>query len=390
VLTLGEIFGPSHAYGPRAHPATCQWVSDDGYLLDALTCNQLCIAGDMPVVCSAGGTSALAIDLMHEAGLASADCMRLFRGEQEAIDCALDLARNGQRLVVQHAYPTGVLPAGALWVDASLLAYLNNKANLHELVPDNQRPCRATRSYAEVFADGGGPALPIVLKVATDLSTGAGAAVAVCRDPRDVAAAAERFVGCADQLVVEEYLPIKRNPCLHFAVMPDGAVRYLGFADQDVTDAGRYCGNWIDVGSVLARPVVDMAMAVVKRAAALGYRGVVGIDMAMLDDGQTRVLDLNFRINGSTAAVLLAPSIQNQLGPGLIHLRSFANADPIEQSLAVVREAIRADRLIPLAIFDADAAGYPDRPARLSAMILGKTKAHILETERELATHGWA
>jgi hypothetical protein len=327
---------------------------------------------------------------MHEAGLETGTHTHVYRGEDDAIERARELAAKGERLVVQHAYPTGILPPGALWMDASLLAYLNNKANLRELVPDGQRPCREMRSYAAIFGDGGGgPALPIVLKVATDLSTGAGVAVAVCRDDRDVAAAAQRFAGCADALVVEEYLPIARNPCLHFAVMPDGVVRYLGFADQDVTDGGRYCGNWMELGEVLPRRVVDMATAIVKRGASLGYRGVAGIDMAILDDGQILVLDLNFRVNGSTAAVLLAPAIRGALGPGLAHLRSFTALNSLERMTRVLRDAVRDGQLIPLAMFDADAAGHAGKPARLSAIVLGGSKEEVLDVEGALAGEGW-
>ena len=56
-----------------------------------------------------------------------------------------------------------------------------------------------------------------------------------------------------EQIVVEEVLEIVRNPCLNFAVMPDGEVRYLGFADQDISPEGKYRGNWIELESALSR-----------------------------------------------------------------------------------------------------------------------------------------
>jgi hypothetical protein len=86
---------------------------------------------------------------------------------------------------------------------------------------------------------------------------------------------AERLFQPCAQIVVEELLGIVRNPCLNFAVMSDGEVCYLGFADQDVTAAGKYRGNWIDRSSPIPQAAVDAAMEPVRRGAALGYRGVV-------------------------------------------------------------------------------------------------------------------
>ena len=88
---------------------------------------------------------------------------------------------------------------------------------------------------------GAAQPLPIVLKAATDLSSGAGADVAICRTIDDLAAARERFAGCK-RLVVESCQSILRNLCLHYAVMPDGTTR-----------------TWVSQTRILTRMVVTGA-----------------------------------------------------------------------------------------------------------------------------------
>jgi hypothetical protein len=227
----------------------------------------------------------------------------------------------------------------------------------------------------------------VVLKAASDQSSGGGAAVMICRTSADLAQASLVFANC-DRIVIESLLDIQRNPCLHFAVTREGRVRYLGFADQDVTDAGKYRGNWLELGSSLPDAVVDPAREVVRRAAALGYRGIVGIDMVVLRDGRIYVLDLNFRVNGSTAAVLLAPALLEERGRQVMHLRGFKGVGSANELAAAGRGAVDREQLVPLSIFDAVAAGYPNQPPILRALVLGASKEEVVAIEAELAASG--
>jgi hypothetical protein len=384
---MAEVYGPSHVYAPRAHPKTCDWIARDPALLDGLTGNQLPIAGDMAVVCSAGVTTPLGLELLAEAGLQPAASTHTYCDEQHAIEITTRFAERGTKVVVQHIYPDGVLNDSALWIDARLLSYLNNKANLAELVPAAHVATRLVMTPKTFFGDAAAQPLPIVLKAATDLSTGAGADVAICRTIDDLVAARERFAGC-ERLVVESCQSILRNLCLHYAVMPDGTTRYLGFADQDIDANGRYRGNWISLGSTLPSELTDIGLAIVTRGAFLGYRGFVGIDIAETDDARWVVLDLNFRVNGSTAAALLAPAIQRAVGPCCLHLRSFACDAGFMRLLAETRSALRSGSLIPLCTFDPTVAGHAGQPSRLSALIVAESQADAHRVETELAASG--
>jgi hypothetical protein len=386
-LTMAEVYGLSHVYAPRAHPETCDWIVRDPALLDAITGNQLPIAGDMAVVCSAGVATPLGLELLGEAGLQSATSMYTYCNEQQAIEITTRFAECGKKIVAQHIYPTGVLNDAAMWIHSQLLSYLNNKANLAELVYPANLSTRQVTTPEVFLGNKAAQSLPIVVKAATDLSSGGGADVALCRTTDDLAAAHERFAGC-ERIVVESYQSILRNLCLHYAVMPDGTTRYLGFADQDIDTNGRYRGNWILLGSTLSSEVVDIGLAIATRGASLGYRGFVGIDIVATADRRWVVLDLNFRVNGSTTAVLLARAIQEAMGPCCLHLRSFACKLGFMHLLAVTRSVLRAGNLIPLATFDATAAGRAGQPSRLSALIIGESEAGAHRVEAELASRG--
>ena len=135
-LTMAEVYGPHHVYAPRAHPKTCEWIIPDRAVLDGVTGNQLVVAGNMEVVCSAGVTTNVGVELLREAGLEPAASTHSHCDEQHAIEMASLLGQAGRKIVVQHIYPRGVLNASELWIDAGVLSYLNNKANLVELVPE--------------------------------------------------------------------------------------------------------------------------------------------------------------------------------------------------------------------------------------------------------------
>src|SRR5271154_4173353 len=169
---MAEVHGPGFVYAPRAHPKTCDWIIRDPALLDAITGNQIAVLGEMPMVCSAGAATPTGLELLAEAGLEVPASTHTYRDPQNAIEMAAHFAECGTKVVVQHIYPGGVLSDTALWIDARLLSYLNNKANLAELVPTTNLASRSIVSPGAFFGSADSQPLPVVLKVATGLSTG--------------------------------------------------------------------------------------------------------------------------------------------------------------------------------------------------------------------------
>jgi hypothetical protein len=384
---MANIYGPGLVYAPRAHTATSQWVSQDPSLLDYMSGNQQTVLGEMPYITSEATACPAGLELIAEAGLEPAQPTGTFKTEEQAIEKTRDSLTAGRRLVIQHLLPPSLFSEESFWVRPALLSYLNNKANLPDFASASQIPSRCLSSATAAFRRFPKRPFPFVLKVATELSTGAGCGVAVCRNDDDLAPAAIRFGSCAN-LIIESFVPIRQNICVNHAVMPDGSIRYLGHAAQHVSETGQYIGNWIALGEELPPTFVEIAAKITRKAAALGYRGISGIDIALLDDERPMVLDLNFRVNGSTATVLFAPALLKNFGPVITHLRTFTAADGFEKMIATARSHVRRGHLIPLNTFNPAATNYAQSPARLAALVIASTKSEIEAIECELASQG--
>jgi hypothetical protein len=168
--------------------------------------------------------------------------------------------------------------------------------------------------------------------------------------------------------------------------MPDGTVRYLGGAEQVCEPSGRYEGNWLDPAPP-PQAAVEGAMEVARAGAARGYRGLLGMDVAILPGGAVRIFDLNFRENSCTAAVLLRESIHRRHGNGVMRLRSF-RGDGFRAAASAARRALRAGFLLPLAIFDPAEIALADEPAIIRGLVLGESRADVARRELELAALG--
>jgi hypothetical protein len=386
-LTLSEVYGPGHIYAPRAHWQTSQWIVPDAAVLDGITGNQLLVLGNMPVVCSAGVATELWMELSAELRLEASKSIHTYSDAQDAIELAKQFATSGYKVVVQHVYPAGVIKETDFWVSRQVLSYLNNKANIAELVPIANVALRDVLKPEVFFGNGAGRILPIVVKVCTDFSTGGGADVAICRTVEELSIAEQRFRQC-ELLVVEKLEEFVRNLCVNYAVLPDGTIRSLGFGAQDVDATGHYRGNWFSPDWSLPGEVIELGTAIASRAAKLGYRGILGMDILESRDGRWVVLDLNFRLNGSTTPLLLAPAIWRNLGPCCLHFRGFLWEGGFESVIKAARDAWRSGNFIPLGMLDAKAAGHAGKPSRVWALVMGETQADILRVETELTERG--
>lgn len=382
---MAEVFGPGHVYAPRVHDQAADWLPDNPCYLDGITGGQLAIAGEIPVVCSIGSVTSAAADLLECAGLRLPPKLFTFQagGSLDAVKTALG---SSERLVLQHVFPEASPFAERCWIPQQLLRDLNNKGKLAEFVPSAAVPDRRVADSSEYFAADEN-ILPAVIKVVTDQSSAGGSGVMICRSHEDLAVARAKFAR-SEKIVVEELLEVARSPCLNFAVMPDGAVRYLGHAEQDVASDGKFRGNWVSFGETLPAEFIRPAMDAVVCAAKMGYRGFAGVDLVITPTAEVYVVDLNFRINASTPAVLLAPSLASRLGEGVAHFRALkgsTNAADLARSLMPL---VKSDRLIPLSLFDPAAAGYQSQAPSAQVLMLGASRSDVMATEQELAQCG--
>ncbi|HTO77378.1 MAG TPA: hypothetical protein VMQ61_14995 [Thermoanaerobaculia bacterium] len=388
-LTLADLFGPGVVYTSRRSPNLPGWAPTAAGVIDSQTGNQLAIAGRMPYVASAGAVTPPALELLADAGLPVEADLNVYCSPAEYLDLLRLLSARGLRLATQRPHPAEEVAPAASLVRAELLCELNDKGRMEDLVPADWLPLRRLIEVrelpaAEVLLAGGEP---VVLKAATALPSGGGHCVWVCRAPADVEVARaalrhERLV------VIEKFLRLRRSVCVHAVVPADGTVSVVGCAEEVCGPNGKWLGNWLDSeADALPTGVEEVVLEIVGSAAARGFRGMAGIDVAFPEDGPPRVLDLNFRVNGSTAAVWLRGSIERREGARSMRLRGWACERSFSDLLRIARGAMKRRALIPLGLYDPAACSEGGLP-RLHGILIGPSREAVREEERLLAREG--
>ncbi|HEX2051186.1 MAG TPA: ATP-grasp domain-containing protein [Actinomycetota bacterium] len=382
--TLADVYGDAKVFVPRASFTDYGWLPSDPAVLDFLTGGQLTVAGDMPVVCHASVATDWIVDVLLGAGFDVAPNRLVYRDRDDCATLLRGLGRRAGSLVLQHAHPPNEIPDDAYWIDRALLTFLNNKGNLERLVPEELCPRRRLVPLDRLCTEPRG--FPVVVKAPSEMSSGAGFAVAICHTPEELAAAATRFAACRN-VVVEDFIDIERNLCVQYVVSHDGLVSYLGAAEQVVDDDGNYLGNWLERAA--APPsVVAAGSGVVQAAADLGYRGIAGLDIVVARDGAVLVIDLNFRLNGSTVPLLFADALAGAHGDD--HVARFRGwrVAAGRSVRGVVETATATGDVVPLSMFDPAMSPYEGALGRVAGMVVGASRAEVEDAERRLRELG--
>lgn len=384
-LTLADVFGPGRVFVPRPSFTPYHFLPPDNALLDSISGGQLTVAGNLPVVCAGAVATPWILDLLQTAGLDVSKRLILYQGPQDLAAIMRELGTRPRSVVVQHLLPPAELAADSYWIPAELLSFLNNKAHLDQLVPPRHRPRRQVVPLTELRRSA--VSLPVVVKAATDLSSAAGQAVVICRQPGDVDRAAAQLANC-HSVVLEEYLPIRSNHCVQF-VITEGEVRYLGAALQITDDQGGYHGNWL-TPEPTADAVIEAGRQVAVRAADLGYTGIAGFDIVVTGDDRILVLDLNFRLNGSTVPLLLRQAVTRATGAPVLRFRSWRFGDGGPAMRRALTSAVEAGVLIPLGAFDPAASPYPTAPGRVAGLLTGGSTDQVEAADRRMTGLGFS
>ena len=384
---FSSIYGREFIFTVRASPNACRWLPQSEIVLDMLTAGMLTITGDMPYVCAASVSTPEGLGLLRDAGFRIPSVIYRYVDATDYLALISNLCREGREIVTQHVHPVNEIPPVCSWIEPSVLSFVNNKANMGELVPNPYVPHREIVPVNRLVHSDMIGRLPVVVKVSTDESTGGGGDVRICRTLSDVRLAASSFEE-SGKVVVEEYLPIRQNLCLHYGVTGEGDVSYLGFAEQVSDEEGLYQGNWLDAQCPCPAEAIEAGAAIARAGFERGYFGVLGIDIAVLEDGTCRVFDLNFRGNGSTPAVLYADSILDHCHAPVLRFRRFLGKGNYREMLNAVYRAMARGMLLPLGSCDPEAGSYREERPRLIGLIPGQTREDVLEKERKLTELG--
>jgi len=364
-----SVFGPGAVLTARLPLSDTGANTADPHLCDAITGPIMAIADQTPVICSAGVASPCGLDLLGCAGVPVSRDIRTYRTAQDFHRLVGDVIANGERLLCQHVHDEDDVPAEACMVAPALLRYLNNKANLPAIVGAGAAPRRSSIGPGDVATLGVDESW--VLKVCSDDSSGGGYGVYVHQ--AGTAIARPSFVQPGAELIVEEYLDLVENWCVHFCVEAIGAPRRLGTTEQLISATGAYGGSRVG-GTVLPAAAAELCQAVAERARELGFIGYCGIDTGLTSSGELRVFDLNFRINASTPPLLVLNAIAARRGPswkGRGRWQTYRHSGSLPHLVKRLDALYPDGALVPIASYDPAFTANGWGPSLLSALLIG-------------------
>ncbi|ALC89357.1 hypothetical protein AM500_05850 [Bacillus sp. FJAT-18017] len=386
-LTLADIYGPEFILNPRTSYSGFGWIPTDNVDFDDFrTGAPLSIAGEMPVVANERVITEESLQLMRLAGISEPSSLYVYNDEESIKSVINSCIENDTKQVINQIYPPEEIPEKGYWIKPDLLSYLNNKASLSELVPEGHYPRRMAVKPTELDRVKKEWKLPFVLKTATDLPNGGGIDVALCQTEEDVAKAWEEFKD-SEQIVVEELVEIEKNYCVQFARTHEGEIVCLGAAEQITTEEGNHRGNWISDCEAAPDEVMTVGEKIMENAAKLDYVGVGGFDILTTTDGRIVCIDLNFRLNASTPALLLKDSILSSTDREYLLYRTWEIEADWEEFYNDCKQLIQNRDLFPLSIYKPEDG--QDAKTRISAILAGDTKEEIIGLEDQLSQKGW-
>lgn len=229
----------------------------------------------------------------------------LYDNEPDRMDIIMSFARASRQIAIQMPAPYQDIPAAAYAIDRELLLYLNNKSNLHRLLPEKLAAPRLKTSPAALRSGDWRPLKwPVLLKAGLGQPSMGGDDVFVCHNEATLLRIINTFPMDA-RIIIEPWLEYERNLCVQLLV-GEAEVRFLGAAAQIIENDTAHVGNIVRPFEPVPEPIRQALRMACIRAQDLGFRGVAGFDVLLDSNASAWVIDANFRINGSTTALLLA------------------------------------------------------------------------------------
>jgi len=379
---LSDVYRPGLVHDPVPCFHAPGWLPAAREILDSLSGGQIALAGDVPVICHRAGSHAGVLQLLRDVGYRAPTRLLQYETQSEYAGILRGLESDGARLAVAHVHAENALDANAYWIPRDLLCRLNNKGELGRIALRESLPRRECVDAAEFAArpapDG---ALPLAVKVASPLSSGAGFGVKLCRTPEDWACA-QRDFRSSPRIVIEEWLEIRTIHCVQFIVHPESVPRFIGSAEQVANDDGGYAGNWITARERGPDAAVSIARSAAQSATEMGYLGICGFDIVVCADESMRIIDANFRFNGSSLPLSLRPWMRDR-GADLARSGFWSHDGPFVRLAEVVRAANRRGDFMPFSLWD---GGHS--PSRVSGIVVGANREEIAARIDRLQSEG--
>lgn len=108
-----------------------------------------------------------------------------------------------------------------------------------------------------------------------------------------------------DYIIISDFVKNEvQNYCVQFYVSKSGKITLIGATTQMVTSEGKFLGGLIHYEGVNMNKFTNIITKVAGYAHEKGYFGVIGCDVLEDKDEELHVIDINYRVNGSTPLCL--------------------------------------------------------------------------------------
>lgn len=391
-ITLDRLHPPRTAFTPRAQYADGPWVFLAPFRVDSAAGLALPVTGAMPAVCHEQLLTRSARQFFEQCGVQlderlASGLVNTYATEEQAYALASGLADAGYRLAGPYPIPADRIPPGAALVPNDLYGWLNDKANLAELVapvdarllppfvlldPDD------TAGLLDAFGSEA-----VFVKACVAGACGSGVDIRYCVDEAARRAAIAWLAGGPPHhaVRVERALDLRTGWGMTVAVLDD-TVAYVGSAMQLIERPGEQCGSRVDPACQPPVELVEASVAVADDARRRGYRGVAGFDVAVTTAGAPVMFDLNFRMVSSTPQLLLHESATGRVGTAVSDSFDASVDGPLEAALERLTPFGERGEFVPIRLWEASEAS--DNISLITGMVVGDTPAHTTSLAHQL------
>ncbi|WP_053363633.1 ATP-grasp domain-containing protein [Bacillus sp. FJAT-27251] len=383
--TIESLYGQGYIYNPKLYSEDYSHFSSDVLSLEALTGRELSVAGDAPVICHVGTVTEPALRLLRKAGLTVPASLYTYSSEEDYLALLHQLEYLNKKVIFQYPHPAEKASPELHWVDPDVHAYLCDKRSIPDLVPAGHYPQRKMMSLAEILQEK--PQLPLVLKSGDGRPTSGGCGVMLVHDEHQLNSVDETFCDLS-KIIVEEHIEYDENISVHYAVNPDGEIRFLGRSEQIVNQEGCFRGSWIsvDIDDKIA-PIAETGYWVMKRIADTGYVGVAGFDVLVKGDS-FYFIDLNVRFNASTCGLLLYRDIQRNYGKSVMRLCNLEWTSSFDDLVPVVENYMDSGKFVPIGFLDADYVPCGSSTSKAVGLVIAHSTEEAETTLTQMALDG--
>ncbi|MGX7136685.1 hypothetical protein RV15_GL002749 [Enterococcus silesiacus] len=346
-LLFKNIFDTEDIYNPRVSFDDYGYLPKDTQIFDIITGREFAIMPNLPIICSKNVNQKDALELLQSTGLSIPKKIYRYNNKKDYHRLLNKCASMKKTIIMQYPHKQERLNSLSYNVPPNVTLDLSNKATITKLVNSSNVVPRTIIDYNTLksmsFKN------PIVIKNGDGSPTAGGYGVYICMNEEDLSKAIPFFAE-SHQVILETYIHPEENLCIQFSCNKSGHIRFLG-ATKQLISAGIHKGNVIGNSVQVDSAIVTEGTSIMQKAHKQGFYGIAGFDVIIAKD-QFYFIDLNFRLNASTAPLLLMPFLSKKYSKENGQLGTFCFEFTYEKMLDSLYKLMHANVFFPLSIWN--------------------------------------